>query len=71
MRKLYFTLAFLLCLSAAFGQSVRKIELESKVESTAEVTIKGKRVPYKATAGTQPVWDENGEPIASLFLHLL
>ena len=57
----------LLGFSVAFAQSTRKIEVESKVESTSEVIIKGKRVPYKATAGTQPVWDDKGEPIASLF----
>ena len=29
--------------------------------------IKGAKVPYKATAGTQPVWDADGQVIASLF----
>ena len=32
-----------------------------------EVTIKGVRVPYSATTGTQPVWNEAGKPIATLF----
>jgi carboxypeptidase C (cathepsin A) len=32
-----------------------------------ETTIKGQRVPYKATAGTMPVWDEDGKCIAGLF----
>lgn len=31
------------------------------------VTIRGSRVPYDVTTGTQPVWDEAGNPIASLF----
>ena len=31
------------------------------------MTIKSKLVPYKATAGTQPVWDKDGKVIASLF----
>src|SRR5690606_29677777 len=30
-------------------------------------TIKGQRIPYKATAGTLPVWDEEGKTIAGLF----
>lgn len=30
-------------------------------------TIKGQRIPYKATAGTLPVWDEDGKCIAGLF----
>jgi carboxypeptidase C (cathepsin A) len=29
--------------------------------------VKGKPVPYKVTAGTQPVWDKDGKVIASLF----
>ncbi|MET0298736.1 MAG: carboxypeptidase [Flavitalea sp.] len=40
---------------------------ESTVVTTHEVTIKGQRVPYRATAGTQPVWDEDGKTIAGLF----
>ena len=30
-------------------------------------TIKGTKVPYKATTGTMPVWDEDGKAIAGLF----
>ena len=67
MRKLSLSLVLLCMVTLSVAQTSRKIEVESKVESTAEVMIKGKRVPYKATAGTQPVWDEKGEPIASLF----
>jgi carboxypeptidase C (cathepsin A) len=40
---------------------------ESSVTTTHEVTIKGQKVPYKATAGTMPVWDEDGKTIAGLF----
>ncbi|RYY27469.1 MAG: carboxypeptidase, partial [Chitinophagaceae bacterium] len=40
---------------------------ESSVVTNHEVTIKGQRVPYKATAGTLPVWDEDGKTIAGLF----
>ncbi|MFZ9982914.1 MAG: S10 family peptidase [Cyclobacteriaceae bacterium] len=45
----------------------RMLEGESAVSSTGAVTIKGKRVPYTATAGTQPVWGNDGKVIASLF----
>jgi carboxypeptidase C (cathepsin A) len=45
----------------------RKIETESAVTTQHEVMIKGKKVPYSATAGTQPVWAEDGHPIATLF----
>jgi carboxypeptidase C (cathepsin A) len=40
---------------------------ESSVTTTHEVTIKGQKIPYKAIAGTMPVWDEDGKTIAGLF----
>ena len=45
----------------------RALEAESAVTTNHEVTINGERIPYRATAGTQPVWNEDGKPIASLF----
>ena len=45
----------------------RKLEIQSEVVTEHEVTIKGKRIPYRATAGTQPVWAEDGHAVASLF----
>lgn len=45
----------------------RTLQAESAVSSTGQITIKGKNVPYKVTAGTQPVWDKDGKVIASIF----
>ncbi|MCG2586230.1 S10 family peptidase [Massilia sp. TS11] len=45
----------------------RVLKAESSVTKTAEITIGGKKVPYKVTAGTLPVWDKDGKVIASLF----
>lgn len=45
----------------------RNIVPESSVITNHTVTIRGKAVPYKATTGTLPVWDEDGKPIAGLF----
>jgi carboxypeptidase C (cathepsin A) len=45
----------------------RTIVPESAVITNRTVTINGKAVPYKATTGTLPVWDEDGKPIAGLF----
>lgn len=45
----------------------RKLPAESAVTTEHTVEIKGSVVPYKATAGTQPVWDAEGKVIASLF----
>ena len=45
----------------------RTLPAESSVITNSQVTIKGKVVPYKVTAGTQPVWDKDGKVIASLY----
>jgi len=45
----------------------RTLKAESSVSKNSTVTIRGKPVPYKVTAGTQPVWDKDGKVIASLF----
>ncbi|PST84408.1 carboxypeptidase [Pedobacter yulinensis] len=45
----------------------RTIVTESATETRHTVNINGKSVPYKATAGTLPVWDEDGKPIAGIF----
>ncbi len=45
----------------------RVLKADTQVSKTAQVVIKGKNVPYKVTAGTQPVWDKDGKVIASLF----
>ncbi|MCY7359921.1 MAG: carboxypeptidase, partial [Rudanella sp.] len=43
------------------------LKIDETVTTTNAITIKGQRVPYSATVGTQPVWDETGKPIAGLF----
>jgi len=45
----------------------RTIKVESAVVTKHTVNIAGKSIPYKATTGTLPVWDEDGKPIAGLF----
>jgi carboxypeptidase C (cathepsin A) len=37
------------------------------VPSSGSVTIKGIRIPYNATAGTIPVWNDSGRVIAGVF----
>lgn len=41
--------------------------VDSSVTTKNTITIKGQVVPYTAKAGTLPVWDEEGKPIASVF----
>jgi carboxypeptidase C (cathepsin A) len=45
----------------------QKLPIDSIVVTKHNTTVKGISFPYTAKTGTQPVWNENGEPIASLF----
>jgi carboxypeptidase C (cathepsin A) len=40
---------------------------DSSITTKNEITIKGQRVPYTVNAGTMPVWDDEGKPMASVF----
>ena len=42
------------------------VKVDESTTTNHEVTIKGKKIPYSATVGNQPVWDEDGKPIATL-----
>ena len=64
MRNLFLSLLLICYLSNA--QS-RKIPIDTVVVTSHSTTIKGVDVQYTATTGTQPVWDSNGDPIATLF----
>ena len=44
----------------------RKIPTDSVVTSKHQVTIKGQKIPYTATTGTLPVWNDKGQPIAAV-----
>ncbi|MBS1934146.1 MAG: carboxypeptidase [Bacteroidetes bacterium] len=45
----------------------KMVNTDSSVTTKNEITIKGQRVPYTATAGTMPVWDDEGKAVASVF----
>lgn len=47
------------------AQQVR-VPLDTTITTNWEVQIGDERVPYKATTGMQPVWDEEGSPVAAL-----
>jgi carboxypeptidase C (cathepsin A) len=68
MKKLL-SISFLLMLIFSVSGIAQQVTLpaDSTVVTNHEVTIKGKKIPYSATTGTQPVWDDNGNPIAALF----
>ena len=41
--------------------------VDSSVTTKNTFTIKGQTIPYTAKAGTLPIWDKEGKPIASVF----
>lgn len=44
-----------------------EVPVDRTVTMQDRVTIAGEQVPYDVTVGTQPVWDADGKPIASMF----
>lgn len=45
----------------------KMVIVDSFITTKHSVTINGVAIPYTAKAGTLPVWDEQGKPIASVF----
>ena len=64
--KKYFFFLLLMSFVSMNAQDVR-IPLDTTVVTSSEVTINGQKVSYKAITGMQPVWDDHGKIIASLY----
>jgi carboxypeptidase C (cathepsin A) len=47
-----------------------RLPVDTAIVTQHEVTIRGQRVPYRATVGTLPVFGEDGEPLAALLYTL-
>jgi len=60
-------LAFHLGMPGAAEAQERQVPVDEAITTSHTVTILGERIGYEATAGFQPVWNDEGEPIASLF----
>jgi carboxypeptidase C (cathepsin A) len=65
MQKFLFLL-FSSLITISFSQN-RELPVDTMVVTTHNTTVKGVSMSYTATSGTQPVWNDDGEPIASLF----
>ena len=65
MKRLVLFSIFLLC-GITYSQNI-SIPADTIVDSYHQTTINGQLVKYKAEVGTQPVWNQKGEPIATLF----
>lgn len=65
MKQLLLLLTFLFGLQA-FAQKI-EIPLDTTVVTDHSVTINGENIDYTAITGTQPLWNDDRKPIASLF----
>ncbi|MDT0621383.1 S10 family peptidase [Croceitalea vernalis] len=65
MRKSIIAFVLILSCTFVFAQS-RKIPVDTTITTQHSVTINGTPINYTATTGTQPVWDDMGDPIAAL-----
>lgn len=52
---------------ATITAQTRQLPVDTTITTKHSVTVNGQSIPYTATAGTQPVYGEDGKPIASLF----
>jgi len=66
MKKVILFLISYFIVLTSFSQG-RKIPIDTTVVTTHSTQIMGKTVNYTATTGTQPVWNEAGDPTATLY----
>ena len=61
-----FSVLFLFISLFSYSQS-RTIPVDTLVKTKHNTTVKGQSFSYSAETGMQPVWDKNGDPMATLF----
>ena len=44
----------------------RSIPIDTSITTEHQITVNNQSITYRATAGTQPVWNDKGMPIATL-----
>lgn len=64
MRHSFIVLALIIT-AFSFSQNL-EIPIDTVYTTTHSITVKGKKVDYKAMTGFQPVWNNDGEVMASL-----
>jgi len=65
MKRIYFLILIISIMSVQAQDS--RIPIDTTIVTTNEVSVNGQKITYKATTGMQPVWDDHGEVIASLY----
>jgi len=51
----------------SYADNERKLIIDEQQTTKHTTKVNGEKLKYNATTGTQPVWDEEGNPTASLF----
>ena len=64
--KKYLTFIFLISFISIEAQDIR-IPIDTSVTTNSEVLINNQKITYQAKTGMQPVWNDHGEIIASLY----
>ena len=67
MKATFKTLLLLMLSGTMLIAQNRQLPADTTVVTNHETIINGKKVLYKATTGTQPVWNEDGKVIAALY----
>ena len=49
----------------------KMVKTDTATVTKNQITIKGQLVPYTATAGSIPVFDEDGKAIAGVFIRIM
>ena len=65
-QKHLFSLFCIFLLNVSFSQN-RSLPVDTIVKTNHQTYINGKKISYVAETGTQPVWNKDGVPEASLF----
>ena len=60
------TFVFLIGFSSLCAQK-RSIPVDTLIKTTHNTIVKGQNFSYTAETGTQPVWNKDGDPMATLF----
>lgn len=63
--RIFLTSILFIATTISFSQQ-RKIPVDTTIVTTNSATVNGVTFTYKATTGTQPVWNEKGAAIATL-----
>ena len=67
MKSFVFKILFVLTIPFLLFSQNREIPIDTIIITNHSTTIKGQTINYIAETGTQPVWNEDGKPIATLF----